>query len=51
MTKVQNTIIDAAKEAYIAVMGAGKWNSLTDKEKHDAVMLIVKDANKALKEV
>lgn len=41
-------MVDIAKEAYIKVMGAEKWNSLTDQEKHDAVMFIWKDFGKAL---
>ena len=41
-------IVDKIAEAYISVMGIEKWNSLTDMQKHDAVMLIAKDMNKAL---
>ena len=32
-------MIQMAKEAYITVMGESKWNSLTDEQKHDVVML------------
>lgn len=46
MTKM--FIVDAIIEAYIAVMGEAKWNSLTEQEQHDVIMIIVKDANKAL---
>lgn len=38
-------MINMIAEAYIKVMGVEKWNSLTDKEKHDVVMTIVKDLN------
>ena len=41
-------IIEACKTAYIETMGAEKWESLTDEQKHDAVMLMVKDFNKML---
>jgi hypothetical protein len=34
------TFIEAARTAYIEVMGVEKWESLTDKEKHDAVMML-----------
>ena len=37
-------MVDRIKEAYIKVMGLEKWNSLTDQQKHDAVMIIVRDA-------
>ena len=35
-------IIFTAKMAYIKVMGEEKWNSLTEKEKHDAIMIPLK---------
>ena len=35
-------------EAYITVMGLEKWNSLNDQEKHDVIMTIARDLNKAL---
>mgnify|MGYP006874651306 CR=1 FL=1 len=41
MIKLVNTIIDA----YIEVMGAEKWNSLTADEQHTVIMTIVKDLN------
>lgn len=34
--------IEKAKEQYIKVLGTEKWNSLSDKEKHDAIMMIAK---------
>lgn len=34
--------IECAKNAYIKIMGKEKWNSLTDKEKHDAIMMLAK---------
>ena len=40
--------IEAARNAYIEVMGEEKWVSLTDKEKHNAVMFMAKDMAKAL---
>ena len=49
--KMKNEVREMIKmieKAYIEVMGAEKWNSLTDKEKHDAVMIIATDAARAL---
>ena len=40
--------IKTASKVYIEVYGFEKWNSLTDTEKHDAVMIMAKDMNKAL---
>lgn len=37
-------MIDWIKEAYIEVMGKAKWNSLTDLEKHEVVMSVVRGA-------
>lgn len=48
MTKEMNMMIEMIKNAYILTMGIEKWNSLTDKEKHDAVMILVNDMSKAL---
>ena len=42
LTTGEQKIISMAKEAYIQVMGEEKWGSLTEKEKHDAVMMILK---------
>ena len=39
-------MIDMAAAAYISAMGREKWESLTDKQKHDAVMIIWKDFEK-----
>lgn len=41
-------MIDMIVKAYIEVMGAEKWNSLNDEQKHDAVMMIAKGALKIL---
>lgn len=41
-------IIEIIKASYIEVYGAEKWNSLTDEQKHDAVMILAADALKAL---
>lgn len=49
MTHAENKMIDMIAEAYIKVMGVEKWNSLTDDQKRDAVMIIAKDALSALK--
>ena len=40
--------IETAKSAYIQVFGEDKWNSLTDTEKHDAVMMLAKGMLTAL---
>lgn len=41
-------MVEVIREAYIRVMGVDKWESLTDEQKHDAIMIIAKDAlNKA----
>ena len=39
----EQKIINSIVEAYIKVMGQSKWNSLSDQQKHDAIMTIVKD--------
>ena len=39
-------MVEMIKNAYISVYGEQKWNSLTDTEKHDAVMYIAKDFGK-----
>lgn len=44
-------IIEACKTAYINTMGLEKWNALTDEQKHDAVMLMVKDFSKGLDKI
>jgi hypothetical protein len=43
-----NLFIETAKKAYIEIMGAEKWNSLSDEEKHDAVMMLANGMNKVL---
>ena len=40
------SMVEMIKNAYISVYGEAKWNSLTDTEKHDAVMYIAKDFGK-----
>lgn len=40
------TMVEMIKNAYISVYSEAKWNSLTDTEKHDAVMYIAKDFGK-----
>ena len=40
------TMVEMIKNAYISVYGEAKWNSLSDTEKHDAVMYIAKDFGK-----
>jgi autonomous glycyl radical cofactor GrcA len=42
-------IVDMMIKAYIEVMGADKWNSLTAEEQHDVIMLMVKDSLNALR--
>ena len=46
--KFFETFIENARKAYIEVMGEKKWISLTDKEKHDAVMVLAKDMAKGM---
>ena len=41
-------MIDMAATAYIQVYRFEKWNGLTDQQKHDAVMMLLNDLNKAL---
>ena len=41
-------ITEAVKEAYIEIMGEAKWNSLTDQQKRDATMIMVKNMLKAM---
>lgn len=42
------TILNNVKEAYIKVMGIEKWNALTDEQKHDVTMILVKNMMKSL---
>ena len=42
------TVIDMIIRAYVEVYGIEKWNSLTDEQKHDAIMIIAKDFKSAL---
>ena len=48
--KMQN-VVEMVIEAYIRVMGAEKWYSLTAEQQHDIIMTIVKDASKALENI
>lgn len=41
-------IINMMKEAYITAMGREAWDKLTDQQKHDAIMIMVKDSLRAL---
>ena len=41
-------MIDMIVEAYIKVYGEEKWITLTDEQKHDAVMSILNDLNNRL---
>ena len=41
-------IVEMIIEAYIMVMGLEKWNSLTEQQQHDVIMIIVKDALQGL---
>ena len=43
-----NKMIDMAATAYIQVYGFEKWNGLTNQQKHDAIMILFNDLNKAL---
>ena len=43
---VFETMVEMIKNAYISVYGEAKWNSLSDPEKHDAIMYIAKDFGK-----
>ena len=44
MAQSTEKMINMIAEAYIKVMGQEKWNSLTEDQKHDVVMMIAKDA-------
>ena len=41
-------IINIAKNAYISVYGANKWNSLTKQEQHDAIMFMLTNFKQAM---
>ena len=41
-------MVGMIQQAYIEVYGIEKWISLTDQQKHDAVMIIVRDMHRAL---
>lgn len=42
-------MIDMIVKSYITVMGEEKWDSLSDEQKHDVVMIIATDALKRIK--
>jgi hypothetical protein len=44
-------MVEMMEAAYIQVMGKEKWNSLTDQEKHDAIMMIAKGFDAALNNI
>ena len=44
-------LIEIAKGAYIKVMGVEKWNSLDDDQKHDVIMMMLKDSLKAIDKI
>lgn len=46
--KFFEVFIESARKAYIEIMGEEKWISLTDKEKHDVVMIMANDMIKVL---
>ena len=48
LTNEEAQIVNMVIDAYISVMGAEKWRSLTEEQQHDAIMILVKDALKAL---
>ena len=37
------TIVNSIVKAYISIMGEEKWNSLSEAEQHDAIMILAKD--------
>lgn len=42
----ESLIVSSIIKAYVQVMGAEKWNSLTADQQHDVIMTIVKDLNR-----
>lgn len=51
LTAEQEQYIELAKMAYIGVAGQAKWESLTDKQKHDVVMTLIKDTARAFERI
>lgn len=41
-------VLDMIIESYIKVFGEEKWESLTEEEQHDAIMIIARDMNNQL---
>ena len=48
---MENKVVNMMIQAYVQVMGADKWNSLTEQEQHDAIMIMVQDSLKALETI
>mgnify|MGYP006907953776 CR=1 FL=1 len=44
-------IVNMVKEVYIGVYGSKKWNSLSDTERHDITMTMVKDMIKMIDKI
>ena len=44
----QDIIINACVKAYVSVMGVDKWNSLSEQQQHDVIMILVRDFTHAL---
>lgn len=47
--KEARKIMTIAQTAYIQIMGIEKWNSLTEQEQHDALMILLKDLSNSIK--
>lgn len=47
-TVTTNHIANLVIQSYISVMGRENWDSKTPQEQHDIIMILVKDALKAL---
>lgn len=43
MDRNQKKLIACAQNAYISVIGIEKWNSLGEQQKHDAIMICLRD--------
>lgn len=48
LNREEMAIVNAIVESYVKVMGADKWNSLTENQQHDVIMILVKDMLKAV---
>lgn len=47
-TVTANHIANLVIQSYISVMGRENWDSKTPREQHDIIMILVRDAIKAL---